>query len=357
MHTFKTWVDQWIDEERSRDAAGGDGDADGTSGCRQRYPDDPPIPSGGVCGRPISELSEKAGGFAGFWYRTRRRPDLEGISLAAILALGGGWEEQAAGFLSIREDLPPAEYLEVPFVRRAWRLLWLLDDGDGVHFEVREPDPPGAVTSPGALPPSGVLPPPGSVAALPRVRAISVDWSVLRALDMSPRTAQYNFHALMQILEGAGFLESTGSNGLSQRTQELLRDGSVGSFYKALLLRFYNRFPWETADSLGPMTALQYHGLYLTWLLTRRDGGTWTPRTLQRRLSSLARILKTPADGTTWSTDETMIARAIRDRFLRSAGRTLGLVELVPESGASTSDIDQAYRATPFASRVLRWQE
>lgn len=345
MHTFKTWVDQWIDEERSRDAAGGDGDADGTSGCRHRYPDDPPIPSGGVCARPGRELSENAGGFAEFWYRTRRRPDLEGISLAAIFALGGGCEEQSAGFLSIRDDLTPAEYLAIPFVRRAWRLLWLLDDGEGVHLEVREPDPPRA------------LPRQGCVAVLPRVRAISVDWSVLRALDMNPRTAQYNFHALMRVLEGAGFLDSAGTNGLSARTMDLIRDGSVGSFYKALLLRVFNRLPWDTVDALGPITAIQFHGLYLTWLLTRENGGTWTARSLQRRLSSLAYILRMPSDGTSWSSDETMIARAIRDRFLRSAGRTLGLVELVPGADAVAGDIDQAYRGTSFASRVLCWQE
>ncbi|MFW5828558.1 MAG: hypothetical protein ACOCU4_10715 [Alkalispirochaeta sp.] len=327
MATVQTWLDRWVEDERSvprrtsrfpddvarlwgverPNSAPGDGSAAGEPG------------SGPVGAERVDRAA-----LAGFRRRTRRRREFLGLSLQDLSALGGASEEESAGCLSIRDDLPSAEYLTVPFVRRAWRVLWLLDDGGGVHFEF------------------------GPASAL---QAITFDWRLTRCLDMDPRTAHYNLKRLLQILSTTGFLDENDSHGLSSRSYELIRAGRVGAFYKALLLRLCNRYPWEVHDGLPPLRFVQYNALFMAWLLTHAEDRSIQAGQIQRFLSALARSLQLESDDVTWSDDDHLVERAVQERFLKRVGRMLGLCDacLAPDGLGW-------YRATPFAGRVLRWQ-
>ncbi|MFO8041733.1 MAG: hypothetical protein R6U25_00905 [Alkalispirochaeta sp.] len=354
MAPVQTWLDRWVQVERNVPRS------------TSRYPDDVDCPPGP--GRPISaaggdpapggDPATAAGGapaaagvfagtgdrtspaapLAGFHHRTRRRRELGGLSLAELSALGGASEARAAGCLSIRDDLPAAEYLSVPFVRRAWRLVWLLDDGGGVHFEFGRSASPDDHDEP------------------PGLQAISFDWRLARSLDMDPRTAQCNLRRLLQILLATGFLDERDPHGLSCRTYELLCHGQVGSFYKALLLRMFNRYPWGFHDGLPPLAFVQYNALFLTWMLIRAGDHGITPEELQHPLAVLAQQRSLPSDEINWSEDAQLVARALQERYLSRVGRMLGFCQEAPTSCASEPSPGKRYQATGLAGRVLQWQ-
>lgn len=329
MTTEQTWLDRWVVDERNvprRTSRFPDDVA------RPWSPEDPnsaasDVRSGGARAggdRQTAAERVRGGSFSAFRYRTRRRREFHGLSLAELHALGGASEENAAGCLAIRDDLPAAEYLAVPFVRRAWRLLWLLDDGAGVQFEF------------------------GPASAL---QAITFDWRLTRCLDMDPSTAHYNLRRLLQILIATEFLDENDSHGLSPRSYELIRAGRVGAFYKALLLRLCNRYPWGVHDGLPPLRFVQYNALFMTWLLTHTDDHPIDAGQIQQPLAALAERLALDTNDITWSDDPHLVERSVQERFLKRVGRMLGLCAAVPEREASG-----LYRATPLAGRVLQWQ-
>lgn len=360
MAAVQTWLDRWVQVERNVPRS------------TSRYPDDVDCPPGPGPGRIASAVGEgpAAGGdpqargapiageapsaagvfagtedrafpaapLAGFHHRTRRRRELGGLSLVELSALGGASEARAAGCLSIRDDLPAGEYLSVPFVRRAWRLVWLLDDGGGVHFEFGRSASPDDHDQP------------------PVLQAISFDWRLARSLDMDPRTAQCNLRRLLQILLGTGFLDERDPHGLSSRAYELLRHGQVGAFYKALLLRMFNRYPWGFHDGLPPLAFVQYNALFLTWLLVRAGEYGITPGELQQPLAILAQQRALPSDEINWSTDAQLVTRTVQERYLSRVGRILGLCQEAPASSAGEPSTEKRYQATGLAGRVLQWQ-
>lgn len=324
MATVQTWLDRWVEDERSVPRR------------TSRFPDDVPRLWG--VERPFSEggggvtaggAASCGGTLARFRRHTRPRRELYGASLADVQALGGASEEGSAGCLSIRDNLPSAEYLAVPFVRRAWRLLWLLDDGGGVQFEFA---------------PSGHL----RASGPPELRAITFDWRLTRCLDMDPRTAHFNLRRLLQMLISTGFLDETDSHGLSLRSYELIRGGNVGAFYKALFLRLCNRYPWGIHDDLPPLQFVQYNALFMMWVLTRAVDQPISAAHIEQSLSALARRLALESDDITWSADSRLMTQTVQERFLQRVARMLGLCLAAPQA--------PGYRPTPFAGRVLRWQ-
>ncbi|MEX2445114.1 MAG: hypothetical protein WD492_16040 [Alkalispirochaeta sp.] len=348
MATVQTWLDRWVKDERNVPRS------------TSRYPDDvdrrpgPESPNSEDRGAAATGEGSGAGisaaggdsppwfaALSSFRHRTRGRREFHGLSLADLQALGGASEERSAGCLSIREDLPSADYLAVPFVRRAWRLLWLLDDGGGVRFEFGRSPTEDDATSPPAL------------------QAITFDWRLARCLDMDPRTAHVNLRRLLQILMATEFLDERDEHGLSARSYDLIRHGRVGAFYKALLLRLFNRYPWGLHDGLPPLTFIQYNALFMSWVLTRAGERGITPEELQRPLAVMAGHLVLDSDEISWSEDAHLVARSVEERFLRRLARMLGLCEVASERGESRDAADSGgsarYRATPFAARVLRW--
>jgi hypothetical protein len=346
MATVYTWLDRWVQEERNvpRSAS--------------RYPDDvdyppgfePPVSCGdtAVVGAPVGSGSLPAASSARgvdstaqsaalgeFRQRTRGRRELLGLSLADLSALGGASEERSAGCLSIRDDLPPADYLSVPFVRRAWRLLWLLDDGGGVHFDFCRSSSPEDCDTP------------------PVLQAITFDWRLARSLDMDPRTAHFNLRRLLQILMATGFLDDRDDHGLSPRSYDLIRQGRVGPFYKALMLRLFNRYPWGVHDGLPPLSFVQYNAFFLTWMVTRVHDHPVTAEELQQPLSALAHRLALRSDDINWSDDAHLVARSVQERFLSRIGRMLGLCRRSPGDGIGMGG---SYTASSLVERVLRWQ-
>ena len=358
MDSFKAWLDRWVEQERARDTAQADGDQRDRSGCPGLFPDDrsdtvattesseAPVPTRRQVVRGGTD-----GGFAGFWLPTRRRPELGGLSLASVHALAGTRERSFSGYLKIRDDLPAADYLAVPFVRRAWRLLWAIDDGGGVQV-------------------SGGY--------------ISFDWKIVRVLGLDPRVAQVNLRLMIQVLVSCGFLTSEDHHGLSSRSRELIRAGRVAGFYKALVVRLLNRGEWRFLDALPPLGLVQHLSLVLLYAVVHASQPPGlTARELARMVATYAAVTEAPRSPEWWLDSEELVAQVIADRFLGRVGRMLGLVERVGAServsiagvgrfgtagttvaehavagpsAAGPSAADLRYGASPLCRRVLRWQ-
>ena len=408
MRTFDTWIDRWIETERRRSDAAGPGrrPSMGVSPAEQRapeqrdahngpdttFPDDPPerctrvgcgyascrgclmgrAAAAAVRGRMVSDgptgaeaeqdeppiadpvrscvsFVTRNGGFASFWFRTRKHAEFRGLSVAAVEALSGARERRTAGYVVVRRDLPPERYLEVPFVRRAWRLLWLLDDGGGIRFNNRAGLGDGDA-HPNAFSHFNSHTHTRNTA----IASVSFDWSLARSLEMNPGSAQWELHLLISTLHRCGFLDVYDPRGLAQRSRDLIRTGSVGRFYKALFFRLFNRFPWGDTDGMPDLLLVQYAALYLTWIVTHATAEGCSAQDLQRALHAVARHLHIPADGSDWIAAPAVTSRVIRDRFLARVASMLGLVELSPSE--ERRPVVQPYRATSFARSVLRWQ-
>lgn len=418
MYNFHTWLDRWVRDKQRDEAAGNMGSpagadqhagtdagtppeagnsgvarapgaphharAPGDSGDRggrvrytRRFPDDPVVDrkallnTGGTlavaespsCAEaeetaPKQSLPERMRDFAGFWLRHRPHPELDNLSLSTVRCLLGAREARFSGFLSIREDLPGDRYLELPFVRRCWRLLWILD-------EYQHGDYCGE---------------PLLVGSRREHRGINsgmrFTWALTRELDMNPETAQVNMRAMVQFLVEAGLIETHNDCLLSERARGLVAGGSPGSFYKALCLRAFNRCMWDRADGLPPLISIQLNGLYLLYALHARfrdsairDGLNGCSRSvssseslgtsamdLARRIDSINRILRFDPEPSYWVKDVRVVARAIHFRLLSRLGRILGLIEPVADLNESSPRPEERfYRPTHFAERVMLW--
>lgn len=348
MYSFNKWLDHWVEEQKRVECAPGGGLRKG------RFPDDPPeCEAADHACRAVAEQPRVSEGattrrvrdFARFWMYHRSHPELQNISLAVARALLGAREERFSGYLTIREDLPSDWYLELPFVRRCWRLLWILDEqehGDSDDRKVLVTCDAGTTAD-------------------NRYAGLSFAWSLIRELDMSPESARVNMRAMLFFLIEAGMLVLRPGRVLSERARGLIAAGSPGSFYKALLVRTFNRCIWDREDGLPPLVSIQLNGLYLLYIVHARfrepeDTVGTSARYLAERITALNRVLRVVPDPSYWIRDEHVLAHAIHHRFLTRIGRILGLIEPIPDlEGQSASPVDRVYRTTPFAERILLW--
>lgn len=181
---------------------------------------------------------------------------------------------------------------------------------------------------------------------------LSLSWEITNAIGMNPATARVNLSVLISVLTAGGFIDSSRPAVLTPRGHALVRHGSVGEFYKALVIRLFGRVPWSFDDGLPSLSFIQLHGLFLTYLVMTAATEGSNSRELAAALSELVYELPgtPPTDPRFWAGDPTVIATAIESRFLTRVGRMLGLVEEfeAPEGNR--------FRASPFARRVFRWQ-
>lgn len=402
MYNFHTWLDRWVRDKQHEEAAGNVESPAGadlnagtdTPGGRatlhggatpsdaatpsdtgdcvrrvrytRRFPDDPVVDrkvlldTGGTlavaesppCGEaeetaPKQTLPERMRDFAGFWLRHRPHPELDNLSLSTVRCLLGAREARFSGFLSIREDLPGDRYLELPFVRRCWRLLWILDEYQRGDY-CGEPLLVGSRREHYGF---------GS--------GVRFSWALTRELDMNPETAQVNMRAMVQFLVEAGLIEVRNNCLLSERARGLVAAGSPGSFYKALCLRAFNRCMWDRDDGLPALISVQLNGLYLLYALHARfqdstvsstDSRGTSAMDLARRIDSINRILRFDPEPSYWVKDVRVVARAIHFRLLSRLGRILGLIEpLADLNECSPRPEERMYRPTHFAERVMLW--
>lgn len=343
--------------------------------------------------------------FRTFWLYYQKRESLGGLSLSSIYALLGGQEARFSGCLALRTDLEAAAYLEVPFVRRAWRLLRLLDDTDGRHGRAvaeeaartdevagtEEAAGTGEAVATGELVATGEAVATDEATDVAAVRVtgtrfpddaggdivsslshrrreqnersgatIPISWAATREIGMDPSTSRINLGILMTVLIAAGFLDPTRKGGLTPRATHLVRFGTIGEFYKALVIRVFNRVPWIFDDGLPGLSAIQYHGLFLTYIVCGSSGRT-AMQLAELLRSIVAEVPGAPEalgpsgvaatgtiqDGSYWINDLSVVSAAIHARFLTRVGRMLGIVE---------SDDARRFRGTCFARRVFRWQ-
>lgn len=358
MYDFNAWLDQWVRDRRHQDRAADGGES--------RFPDDPEEPPGQAVnptprppgpppvtssggGDVVREVPFSGGGFAGFWWRCRSRPDLHNLSVAALRGLLGAREARFAGFLGIRDDLPPDHYLEIPFVRRCWRLLRALEGHERGEVPATAPVA-GRSSSRGER--SGDV--------------LTFSWELSRTLDMNPATAHVNMRALLHHFLDAGFLELVDTDAptrfLSDRARALAAAGSPGPFFKALCIRSFNRCGWNRDDALPPLVSVQLNGLFLLYALhaTFRDsGGTAgaTAMDLAVKIGEINRVIRSEEDPRFWVRDDRLLARVIHFRLLSRIGRMLGLIEPLVTPGVEQPSAlwDQPFRPTRFAERVLQW--
>jgi len=350
MFTFQTWLDGWV--------------------ATHRFPDDPrrhdsmrdrTAVEGGEprdAGHRVSDRPGTVASFRSFWTYYRCRAELAGLPLAAVRALLGAREERFSGYLRIRDDLDPSCYLDVPFVRRAWYLLRMLDDRE----RGRESGEPGADYAGGGRPGA-----PGVGSRDPNLSVsestgsscsgsgAAISWAMTRALGMDAASARVNISALLTLLVGCGYIDPTVPTGLAPRAIALVRGGSVGEFYKSLCIRVFNRAPWIFDDGLPPLVAIQLNGLFLLHTLGAEGSGR-SACDLAGTLAMLARILALPSDPENWVSDRQVVAAAIHSRMFARVGRILGLIESVPSPREHvTLPIRQLYRTTDLCRRAFRW--
>ncbi|TVR71909.1 MAG: hypothetical protein EA427_03715 [Spirochaetaceae bacterium] len=337
MYNFNTWLDHWV-RERRRPVGVREAESSVV-----RFPDDP------VWKRAYPEKDDAAPhrgsqvcetarlrDFALFRISHRPVARLQNLSITGVRALLGAREERFAGILTIRDDLPPHRYLELPFVRRCWRLLWILDEYEQGDYQ-------------------------GEALIVPTGSGFSFSWSLVRDLDMNPESAQVNMRALLVFLIEAGFLDLRRDGFLSDRARALVAAGSPGAFYKALCIRTFNRCSWHREDGLPPFHSIQLNALYLLYVLHSRHGGVSRSEgtsavVLAESITGLNRMLRIDPEPDLWTRDVQVMARAIQFRLLCRIGRILGLVEQIPDIlGQTPRAEDTPYRPTPFMERVLLW--
>jgi hypothetical protein len=272
----------------------------------------------------------------------REREELAGMSVATVLALRGAREVRCAGYLTVRPDLPPETYLEVPFVRRSWRLLRLLADRNG--------------DSVGEYP-----------CLCPRKRDNPITWDIRRSIGMDPATARINLGILIRILVDCGFLDCSASGWLSDITLRLVRHGSAGEYYQALLYRMFSRCSWVFDDGFPAVPVIPEHTLFLMWVLQRYPQGR-SALDLADALRAADRLcVMENAAGSTISDvsgsvpsrpmSRHVLAAILHARFFARTGPILGLTELAESDMLHSGDaVHRRYRATPFAGHVLSWQ-
>ncbi len=259
----------------------------------------------------------------------------------------GAREQHFSGMLTIRDDLPASRYLAIPFVRRCWRLLWILDEHEHGDYSGE----PVLVTA--------------GVDSRGECAGICFSWSLVRELDMNPECAQVNMRALLFLLLEAGFLQPRQDRFLSERARELVSAGSPGAFYKSLCIRTFNRCIWDRVDGLPPLVGIQMNALFLMFVLHARyvrDRSGTSPDMLADRLIALHRRLGAQENPIFWICERTVLLRAILSRFLRRTGRLLDLVEPVSALDSGVNDTGVAddreallFRPSDFAERVLLW--
>ncbi|MDA3949438.1 MAG: hypothetical protein PF508_09435 [Spirochaeta sp.] len=313
---------------------------------------------------PPPTVHVRADAFARFRSNHRRREELCGLPLAAVRALLGAREARFSGYLTIRSDLAAPAYLEVPFVRRAWRLLHFLGEE-----QTGGDDPLRADRFPAWLPAAGDRVADGSTVAedspqaIPASRVaeiagrsrIPISWSMTRVLGMDRQTARVNIGVLLTILTAAGLLDPAEPTGLTAPARAFIRTGTVGEFYKALCLRVFNRVPWVFDDALPPLAAVQLNGLFLTYAITSAVDGlsAWE---LAGRLAALSHTLRVQSDRDYWVSDTATMATVIHARFLSRVGRMLGLFEEAGDGPGITDPVRMPYRTTGLCRRTFCWQ-
>lgn len=244
--------------------------------------------------------------FAHFWYWYRERTELAGASLAALHSLMGAEEQRFRGYLVIRDDLDPAEYLAIPNVRTAWRFL----------ASVGESDKPERRAF---------------------LRRIGVDFS---AIDFTSYTT-------FQHLCAIGFIDQSRPNLLSEHAIKLVKTGSVGPFYRAFLLDSIGRCTWGRHDGLADGLLVQNLALFLLFLV-HQSGAGCSAMDLARHLDGIARFLTVPRGAIFLPRDLYAVAAIVQQRLLSGFGSRFGLLQADSSS--------RRFRESSFASRVLCWQ-
>ncbi|MFP4152846.1 MAG: hypothetical protein ACLFSV_08355 [Alkalispirochaeta sp.] len=337
-------------------------DVDHTAGAvpNRRKPGSPHLGSGsdrpGEKGSRIGPVAS----FRSFWTCYRCRAELAGLPLAAVRALLGAREERFSGYLRIRDDLDPSCYLDVPFVRRSWYLLRMLDDAVRNGEVGKQGDEYVGAGGAGAgcigtdLEDPNQFDAEGSGSAC-RGSGPAISWAMTRALGMDAASARVNISVLLTLLVGCGYIDPTVPIGLTSRAIALVRGGSVGEFYKSLCIRVFNRAPWVFDDGLPPLVAIQLNGLFLLHTLGTEESGR-SAFDLAGTLETLSRILALSSDPDSWVPNRQVIATAIHSRMLARVGRILGLIEASPVSaGGVTLPIRQLYRTTDLCRLAFRW--
>lgn len=325
---FTTWVDQWVESYTESSASSDRGNA------ALAYPDDARnrVPR---ALQPAAEGSQRS--FSHFWYWHRERGDLGGQSLAMLHSLMGADERNFQGYLVIRSDLDPAEYLTVPEVRLAWRFLEAL----GEALDSGDPALIGAGAG-------------GDGGGSPGV-PVSTSWSLLRRLDGSASTADLTSRELMERLYGTDLIDPTTRALLTTRARELYEQGSPGAFYRAFLMRSVNRCPWRLHDGLAEASLLQIHALFLLYLIHRSKEGL-SAYDLSDRLEGIARVLKIERGPEYLPRERSAVAAVVLQRFLNGFGRRFGLLQPEHKPSPGTDPFACRYRESAFATRVLHWQ-
>lgn len=271
-------------------------------------------------------------------FRATHRPlvELQNLSISSVRALLGAREEHFSGMLTIREDLPSQWYLEVPFLRRCWRLVWILDEYEqGDHA--------------------------GEPLLTRTDQGFSFSRDLLKDLDMSPESARINMLVLIRFLVEAGMLQLRRTGFLSDRARALVAAGSPGAFYKSLCIRTFNRCSWGRDDNLPPFHSIQLNGLFLLFVMHSRCRGESGRRdtsalVLAEKICALNSLLGIAPGPDVWIRDQQGMASVIHFRLLARIGRILGLVEQVPDlAGQLPGPEDTPYRPTLFMERVLLW--
>lgn len=383
MHNFKNWLDLWVQEQKKIEPVGvrrpqfpddppddlpderfgnngvflvGDATATYSSG---RFPRAPGVseaqgPEGSHAPAPRGTSHDPArtvrapgttGDFSRFWMQHRAQPELYNLSLKAARCLLGAREKRFTGFLTIRDDLPSSYYLEVPFISRCWRLLWMLD-------EYEQGDHDGDVPA--------VAPIPARPGGSP---GLSFSWSLIRDLDLNPATAQVTMRAMLELLIEADMLDPSADEEhyLTDRARGLIAAGSPGAFYKSFCIRVFNRCVWNRDDGLPPLVAIQLNGLYMLYVMHARFRGsagraTTSARQLCETIDVLHRFLCMDEDSSFWTRDRDLMTRAIHFRFLNGIGRLLGLVESTTDGEEVPAPSgDSFFRPTPLAERIMLW--
>lgn len=307
---FTTWVDQWVESYTESSASADRGIA------AVEYPDDARDRTPRAL-QVAAEGSQRS--FADFWYWHRERSDLGGQSLAMLHSLMGADERNFQGYLVIRSDLDPAEYLAVPEVRLAWRFLEALGE---------------AIDSGGSSNPA---------------------WSRLRRLEGTDSTADLTSRELLERLYGAAFIDPTTRILLTRRARKLYEQGSPGAFYRSFLMRCINRCPWRLHDGLAEASLVQIHALFLLYLVHRSPAGL-SAYDLTDRLEGIARVLRIERGPEYLPRERSAAAAVVLERFLNGFGRRFGLLRPVEALIPGNDPFARRYRESPFAARVLHWQ-
>ncbi len=247
--------------------------------------------------RPAAIVAPRAPTSHSFLEYHRSRDELRGLSLAVAEGLDGCQAGESGGYILVRSDLPAELYLEVPFVRRAWRLI------DGLNE-------------------------PGPFASIPVTRYVG-SWSTNRYLAEGTLGYRFDPRSVSSILEECGLIHVDPVNGMittPRRGHGLPRETFTGTSF----FRFLNRHTWKFDDGLPQLSFVRRNGLLLLLLLIRSPSGL-TAYDLADVLIAVAHIRGIPESPLAWLDDRQVMAAVIQGRLFHRVGPMLGLVEPVPD--------------------------